>query len=112
MSMANCAVPLILSGTSSRAIGLPMSLNCSGGRDRRLLDELDLGGVGRQRAVAGSAAGGFVRDLAVAGLAIGRRHIPALGRRGDEPFARRGAGLLQHMTGGAHARLPAVRMLP
>ena len=65
--------------------------------DRRLLVELDLGGIGGERAVVEAAAGRLVRNLAVGRLAFGLRHVPALRRRRDQPHARAGAGLQQHL---------------
>ena len=101
--MANLAAPLILSGVSSRGSGLPISLNLIGRADRRLLVELDLGGVGGERAVVEAAAGRLVHDLAVGRFAFARRHVPALRRRCDQPHARAGAGLQQHLPRRAHA---------
>ena len=71
--------------------------------DRRLLVELDLGGIGGERAVVEAASGRLVSDLAVGRLAFACRHVPALRRRGDQPHARAGAGLQQHLPRRAHA---------
>jgi len=61
--------------------------------DGRLLVEFYLCGICGQRTVVETTAGGFVQNLAVGRLAFGRRHVPSLRRRGDQPLARTCAGL-------------------
>ena len=68
--MANLAEPLILSGGIEPRHRLADQLELIGRADRRLLVELDLGGVGGERGIVEAAAGGLVRHLAV-----GRRRI-------------------------------------
>jgi hypothetical protein len=78
-------------------------LELIGRTDRRLLVELDLAGVGRERAVVETAPRRLVQHLAVGRFAFARRHVPALRRSLDQPHARVGAGLQQHLPRRAHA---------
>ena len=70
--------------------------------DRRLLIELDLCRFAGQFPVAEAAAGGLVDHLASFRGAFAGRDVPALCRRGDQPFAGAGAGLLDHRAGFPH----------
>ena len=73
------------------------------GADRRLLVELDLAGIGGERAVVEAASRRLVQYLAVGRFAFARRHVPALRGSLDQPHARAGAGLQQHLPRRAHA---------
>ncbi len=75
--------------------------------ERRLLVELDRGGVCRELAEAERAAGRLVRHLAQGRGAFGGRHVPALGGGCDQPLARAGTGLLDDHAGLAHGAAAA-----